>query len=514
MFEDELKIAFNDYKALRVLMTDKSKIQEIVDRTKFLKPTAKLKQRIWHLLNKETQSLKCQCGSELNWNTKENKYRDFCSYKCAGNSDFVQEKRRKTCLERYGVDTNLISSEHKKDYAEKMLEKYGVDNPFKSQEVQNRIKQSNLKKYGSKSTGNLDWVMEKTNKTCLKRYNRLWSNQDHIPDESYDIRCRKEKLEEMYNNGMSVYDISQHLNIGYTQLCVHFNKLGIEKRQSTGQTQLANYIQDLYKEGEIVFNDRKMLDGKEIDIYLPELKLGIEYDGIVWHSELISNKTDYHYQKDLLAKSKGIKLIHVLDLEWISKQDIVKSRIASLLGKCKRFYARKTSIVELSNKEAKEFFIENHIQGHAMASYTVGLVLDNTLVAAMSFGKPRYNSNEYELIRFCNIKHHNVIGGASKLFKFAIKHLKAKEVVSYSDIRWGTGKLYSKLGFEHIRDNTQSYFYTHRYKTMENRVAYQKHKLAKKLELFDPNLTEWENMQANGYDRIWDCGNSVWIYDK
>lgn len=47
---------------------------------------------------------------------------------------------------------------------------------------------------------------------------------------------------------------------------------------------------------------------------------------------------------------------------------------------------------------------------------------------------------------------------------------------------------------------------------MFNRVAFQKHKLKDLLEIYDGALSEWDNMVANGYDRIWDCGNDVWVY--
>ena len=43
-------------------------------------------------------------------------------------------------------------------------------------------------------------------------------------------------------------------------------------------------------------------------------------------------------------------------------------------------------------------------------------------------------------------------------------------------------------------------------------MYYQKHMLQEKLEKFDPELTEWENMVKNGYDRIWDCGTI--LYEK
>ena len=163
---------------------------------------------------------------------------------------------------------------------------------------------------------------------------------------------------------------------------------------------------------------------------------------------------------------------------------------------------------------AHQFFNDNHIQGSAGASFFVGLEFDGSIVAAMSLGKSRYNSYQYELIRFCNIKNVNVIGGASKLFKFSINYLNIDTIISFCDIRWGTGNVYEKLEFRHIRNNDPSYIYTNKYKTLENRIKYQKHKLQKILPVFDNNLSEWENMKNNGFDRYWNSGNAVFVWQK
>jgi len=134
-----------------------------------------------------------------------------------------------------------------------------------------------------------------------------------------------------------------------------------------------------------------------------------------------------------------------------------------------------------------DFLNENHIQKSSSSSIDIALFRETEIIAVMTFGMARYSQrHEYELIRFCCKKFVTVSGGASKLFKYFIKNHNPKSIVSYSDIRWNTGKLYKNL-----------------------RVSFQKHKLKSKLLHYDEKLTEWENMQANGYDRIWDCGNIV-----
>ena len=110
------------------------------------------------------------------------------------------------------------------------------------------------------------------------------------------------------------------------------------------------------------------------------------------------------------------------------------------------------------------------------------------------------------MYRFCSSK--NVIGGASKLLSYFIKQYKPKKIISYADRRWSDGNLYKKIGFNLVRHTDISYYYFKPgYAIRYHRFGFRKNILSKKLVLFDPQLTEWQNMQLNGYDRIWDCGN-------
>ena len=107
----------------------------------------------------------------------------------------------------------------------------------------------------------------------------------------------------------------------------------------------------------------------------------------------------------------------------------------------------------------------------------------------------------------------NVQGGLSKLWKQVKEELpQGTTVISYVDKRIFLGKSNEQMGLKHQYDNKPQYYYTKNYKVLVNRMAFQKKRLAIILENFDPNLTEWENMQNNGYDRIWDCGNDVWVW--
>jgi hypothetical protein len=138
------------------------------------------------------------------------------------------------------------------------------------------------------------------------------------------------------------------------------------------------------------------------------------------------------------------------------------------------------------------------------------------LVSLMTFSKNRFkkDSNELEMVRFCNLLNTNVVGGASKLFKYFIKNHNPNKlpVVSFADKRFFKGKLYEKLGFTFVKNTSPSYIYWKDNKIL-NRMSCQKHKLHKLLNEFDPIKTEYENMLNNGWRRVWDSGNLKWVYN-
>jgi hypothetical protein len=264
-------------------------------------------------------------------------------------------------------------------------------------------------------------------------------------------------------------------------------------------------------------HDRSVLNGEEIDILINDKNIGIECDGIIWHSELFGKKDkQYHLNKSILAESKGISLIHVWDWEWLNKKELIKSIVLNKINKSEKLYARECEIKEITNKQKSEFVETNHIQGNDNGSIRVGLFFNKELVSVMTFIKSRYDKNyEYEMSRYCNKLNTSIVGGASKLFSYFISSYNPKSIVSYCDKRFFNGKVYTNIGMTFVGDTLPSYYYFHKNNCVPvNRIKFQKHKLNTILKSFNPSLTEWENMQLNGYDRIWDCGHYKYVWEN
>lgn len=284
---------------------------------------------------------------------------------------------------------------------------------------------------------------------------------------------------------------------------------------SIGQNEIADFIRSLGYS--VVMDDRNILNGLEVDILVDEKKLCIEFDGIYWHSELSGNKPrEYHLGKTTECLAKGYDLLHIFDSEWESKKDIIKSIILMKLGKgVRRLFARQCEVRNIDTSTCISFLEKNHMQGGDRASIRLGLFHKEELVSVMTFCKSRYDKTyEYEMSRFCTTVNVQIVGGTSKLFTYFIRHYQPKSIVSYSDKRFFTGKTYTSIGMIEESNTPPSYFYTKNGAIVGTRQTFQKHKLSKILPTFDPNLTEWENMQRNGFDRIWDCGHSKYIWKK
>lgn len=224
-----------------------------------------------------------------------------------------------------------------------------------------------------------------------------------------------------------------------------------EATSSRGEKELAEWIASTGSE--IVRNDRSTLGGFEIDIYLPNEKIGIEYHGAYWHRDVVMQHHRIHETKINRAESLGIRLITVWDFDWKAKPEIIKAHILHQMGHNNgaKVDARKCNVVTVDVKSASAFYNKHHIQGaawRALAHY--GLESNGALVACMSLSqgssrRGRSGSSEWELLRFATAG--VVRGGASRLFAHFIREHTPESVWSFSDRQHFSGGLYRQLGF-------------------------------------------------------------------
>jgi hypothetical protein len=401
-----------------------------------------------------------------------------------------------------------------------MEEKYGSIHALQNNDILIKAKESMIKKYGTDNINILPEIRDKIKQTNLERYGVEHLSQKHYdPDTLNKINDIEWIVEQ--NKTKSIQEIADELGIQHSTLYVRLRKHNITPirhfdNTSKAQLEVYNYIQSIYS-NLIEQNTRSIIPPLELDIWIPDKNIAIEYCGLYWHSELSGKDKKYHLNKMKLCNEKGIRLITIFEDEWINKQDICKERLKHILGISNTIcYARQTSIREITNNEYINFINTYHIQGYVASPIKLGAWYNGDLIAVMAIGKRRKSmgtvsvSNSYELLRFASKG--NIPGIASKLFTYFKKKYNPIEVTSYCDLRWGTGNLYKQIGFTYTHTSNPNYWYMKDYKKREYRFMYRKDILVK--EGYDNTLTEFEIMKIKGYDRIWDCGNSVWIWNR
>ena len=258
----------------------------------------------------------------------------------------------------------------------------------------------------------------------------------------------------------------------------------------------------------IIENDRSIIPPFELDVVIPSHKLAIEYCGLYWHNEKFIDK-NYHKNKLELCNQAGYRLITIFEDEWVHKKEIVKNRLKYILGlNTERIYARKCTIKEINTKKAREFINKYHIQGYSNCKIKLGAFYKDKLIAVMTFSnasiRGNKNINTYELNRFCTSN--SIVGIASKLLKYFQRNYKYNKIITFADRRWSEGKLYEKIGFKKCYNVDLNYFYVNGNNRI-HRFNFRKNVLKDKLEKFDQQLSERENMKNNSWLRIYDCGN-------
>lgn len=400
----------------------------------------------------------------------------------------IKEKKLQTILDKWG---NLEKySEHVKEMTKYTSRKnWGVDHHLSSENVIRKRVLNYIKKITSKIIDKLP--------SHIRYIDR---NSNHNGTDSY-INLECDLCRNSFSITRQLLDKRFSLN---QEICLICNP--IYEGTSQKELDLLEFIKSNYG-GEILH--RSKICNIEIDIFLPEIKIGFEFNGLYWHSEIYKEKK-YHLSKTQKMNELGFKLIHIWEDDWDFKRSIVESIILNQLNRTThKIGARKCETKFVSNEESREFQQQNHLQGFVGSKVKLGLYYNGDLVSLMTFGALRVSlgqsskENNYELLRFCNKLNYNVVGSASKLLDFFVKNFQVEKIISYADYSRSNGSLYNKLGFKFISTSEPNYYYIVD-SIRKHRFNFRKDKLIKNGQ--NPNLTESEIMKSIGINKIWDCG--------
>lgn len=459
---------------------------------------------------------KCQCQKDDNSVNSQSHW----AQKTKEQKNQIQKKRNKTNLEKYGVE-NVGQSQQAIDSRNETYR-----DPEKVKEIGRKIKATKLEMYGDEN-----WVnLEKAKRTNMEKFGTEWSTMS----DNYKEKRRKSTIrnapekEVMYDYEM-IRELSENHTpkeiankLGYkssSSVLSCYKKFGLDDyKRGYIRSLYEDNIADLLTEWNIPFirGSRKALDSKlELDFYIPDFNMAIEFNGVYWHSDKYKHK-NYHQQKFIDAHNSGLKLLQVYEHNWINKNEIIIAKLRCSLNIDREYkHARKCNAKRITNSDSRNFLEEYHIQGYTNASHSYGLFCENgQLVAVASFSRPRLGigkkGDHWELVRCAS--NTRVNGGASKLLKFFIDDVKPNKIISYSLNDYGIGTLYSSLGFEHVSYGKPSYWYVDSKMKQYHRYNFSKHKLVEMG--YDENKTEFEITDSMGLLRIYDSGSSKWVWNR
>lgn len=436
---------------------------------------------------------KDSCGASLCKKTKSEEV-NLLKYGVTNVGGTVEkiEKRKCTSSERYGNENYIASEECKK----KNREKYGTDYPTQAEEVKRKVRETRVKTYGVDHHSKSE---DYQNVRREKQFKKLGVTH-HSKTEEFKEKLRKTFLEKYGKE-----------SIFHTE---HFqNLLGSgNKKFGTAQNEINEFLSSL---GHEFKPNRIILEGKEIDLYSEELKLGIEYCGLYWHHEFSPQPRNrsYHFDKYRQCLDKQVRLVTIFEDEWKLKNIQCKDFIRSLLHKFdSTVYARNCVVEEIDKESFCLFCDKHHIQGKCNSLVRFGIFNNGELLGVMSLGR-HHRSNDLVLNRLCFKFGVQVLGGASKLFSRCLKWCEGRheKIITWSDNRWSSGKIYEKLGFTLEKELPPDYSYVVARGGSVKRLSKQSCKKSNKGCPVDKTEREW--MAELGYARMWDCGKKRWVFN-
>ena len=459
------------------------------------------------LLNSYTNERRIKHSEDMldYWNNLSQNSKEKIIKKISKSNKMIWGDKSEEELKEFGNKLKLTwqnkSEEELEEHSKKLKIIWGVREKEYISQIYQKVSKSNKEKWKNKSEE--------------KRLSYINSIRlSDITPEQYEILNNKDKFKNYLIEYKSINGdyptpliLSKEFNFKNESgilLCIHQYNLEdyISWGKSSSEQEVYDYIKSIY-DGEIIRNNRSIIPNyKELDIYIPEKNLAIEFDGCYWHSKLWKDN-HYHQNKSKTCLDKDIRLIHIYEDEWIYKQDIVKDIIKSALGLFEeKIYARKCE-VRVVDKQIYKNMCQYHLQGYSPAQIILGLYYQDQLIQLASFSKSRYDKNyEYEWIRGVQLPGYQIVGGTSKLFKYFIKNYQPKSIICYSDFNKFSGNSYKNCGFTLDKITTPDMWFNEINGLKRINRQPSKHQLTKQL------VESGDLLEMHG------AGNMKWVWRK
>lgn len=485
--ESKVKLNYNNKEIFKNLGYDIDKEKEI-----FVK--------VEHL-NKGSHSIikiKCDgCGIE-----KEQQYVAYLKFISKNKEDKYYCKkcnsitRKTTNIERYGEDSPIKIKEFKENRQKTIINKYGTDHPCKNEEVKNKIINTNLERYGVKYIPQNKEIRKKIIETNILKFDgvsNFSSPKERIKNENImlekygskyssqiksinniivkrGVETRRKKIKNKYENIINIigtnylvkcdceknheFIIDSHnfyQRLRYkTPICTICNP--IDKHSSGRELNFINFIKEIYS-GQTIENFR-ILDGQEIDIYISELKMGFEFNGLYWHSNK-HKEIEYHKNKIDIANRNNIKLFHIYDDDWTYKKEIIINDIRRIIEN----NVNGIEILEMGENIAEKYNNENNLFGHQKSNINIAGILNDEIISMMSIKR---NRNNFEITRLTGENNFD------RLFEYFKNKYSPRIVIGSINKDWNIYNFYEKNNFSITKETEPEFHYIIENKRIKN----------------------------------------------
>jgi len=430
------------------------------------------------------------------------------------------DKRKETSLQKYGVEFPMQRDEIKNRQHDSMETKYGVRHALLNDTLNNKRKTTNLEKFGVEEAVKSDVIKQKITETFQEKYGENNWTQSIYSDLAKNVLFDKDRFRSELS-GMTLDQAKEHLQVSLRTILNYaqkynsrdiFNRVKITNEEQTVQ----NLLDSLIGSNSYIQNSKSVISPFELDFFIPSKNLAIEVNGLYWHSELGGGKRtrNYHITKWKKCRENNITLLMFNSCDLKEKFHLVESKIKRHLQISLPVIGARKLVIETCDdyQIEKDFLNKWHLQGPTSNRNLCFVAKYQGTIVGISTWK--YKREQAELVRFATDINYSFPGLLSRMIKEFVKTGFHGVIHSYSNNQYGDGKAYISSGFLFDGITPPGYSYTSDYTQLESRIKFQKHKLT---EIFDldkkmtSTLSEWEIMQKQGYDRIWDCGHTKWI---
>lgn len=436
------------------------------NRFKDIKVNDSISEIYYRIKNHIEEKPKCQvCGKYLHFKNLKRGYFAFCSKECQQTKkgrEITNKRRKALCIQRYGVTSYMLLDKVKEKFHKTMKQRYGVNNALENkklaekakkhlidktkkekEKIRKKIEKTNLEKYGVKAP----FLQKKYIKTHIEREHNqsilFWKNK------GYNIKYIDNNNILLYNgckiHGNIILDKKTFQNrikkdrSALSPICPICNPI-IKK----GNSYLENFIYEFLKNNHINFeyHNREILEGKELDFYIPTFNLAIECNGIYWHCDLYKDKF-YHYKKALKCLEKDIKLIQIWEDDFANNKEKIVNELKNELKLNQEILI--TNIEKIEFKVAKLYIEDNYKEIIKKPINTLKILFNKEIYGILLFKKYKKNINIIKLYIKEGIYIKNLYTDLLRYFK---KEYNNYEIKIKEDLDNSNALLYKQLGFK------------------------------------------------------------------